>query len=331
MRRHGSLTIAICLAVLAVGLIGAPAASAFEEIGNPCVGDATEPDTTMLGLSNQTSEPFMQPVVPPEHKFVITRWRAQVGAGIGPLAQQLVASHQVGEEDDLKVGESAIETLVPGSNEFATRIPVSEYDHIGLRGPEETLICNHPMNTAGRVKGAWATGEARHFEVLVHVGVPAVARVERDADGDGYGDETQDQCPSSAYSQGPCLSVTIDSRVVKVRRGAILVEAATNVDTRVEVRGQAIWPRWGRSLKGVPPRIVALNGGIQQMAPGAAAVFRVPLPKAAIKRLNRTRPRERLKVTLSVVRLDRLSELPGRVTKTLTVKLPGRERRSAQR
>jgi hypothetical protein len=307
--------------------VTAPHATALEEIGNPCVADDTEPGTTMLGLSNQGSLPFMQSQVPPEHKFVITRWRVQVEPGIGPLQQQLVAWHHVAEEDAVTIGESALETVVAGSNEFATRIPVSEYENVGLRGPEQTLICNQEMNTAGRVNGVWPRGEARHFEVLVHVGVPVVVRVERDLDGDGYGDETQDQCPSSVHFQGPCLNVSIDSHVVKIQRGAILVDATTNVETRMEVRGEAVWPRYGRSLKGVPLRIVALNGGIQQMAPGAVAVFRVPLPKAVIRRLNRTRPRERVKVTLFVARLDRLTELPGRVTKTLTVKLPGRDRR----
>lgn len=328
MRKPGFFFLAAALTALA---LFAPTASAFEEIGNPCVGDDTEAGATMIGLSNQGSEPFMQPVVPPERKFVITRWRVQVGAGIGPLAQQLVASHQVGEEDDVKVGESVLETVVPGSNEFATRVPVSEYDHVGLRGPEQTLVCNQAINTAGRVKGDWATGESRHFEVLVNVGVPVVVRVERDEDGDGYGDETQDQCPLSALSHGPCLNVSIDARVVEKRRGAILIGVTTNVDTRVEVRGQAIWPKWGRSLKGVPKRIVNLSGGIQQMAAGVAAVFRVPLPKAVIRKLHRMRPGERLKVSIAVARLDHLNALPGQVTRTLTVKLPGRERLSTQR
>lgn len=327
MRKLALLFLALSL----TAALFAPPASAFEEIGNPCIGDDTEAGATMIGLSSQGSEPFTQPVVPPEGRFVITRWRVQAGPGIGPLAQQLVASHQVGEEDDVRVGESAIETVVPGSNEFATRVPVSEYDHVGLRGPEQTLTCNQPMNVAGRVGGDWSTGESRHFEVLVNVGVPVVVRVERDQDGDGYGDETQDQCPFSALFHDQCLNVSIDARVVEKRRGAILIGVTTNVDTRVEVRGQAIWPRWGNTLKGVPKRIVELSGGIQQMAPGVPLVFRAPLPRAVIKRLHKMRPRERLKLTFFVARLDHLEALPGQVTRILTVKLPGRARPSAQR
>jgi hypothetical protein len=35
------------------------------------------------------------------------------------------------------------------------------------------------------------------------------ATLEPDADGDGFGDETQDQCPSSASTQGPCPVVPL--------------------------------------------------------------------------------------------------------------------------
>ena len=136
-----------------------------------------KPGRRLISLNNQGSEPFMQPNVPPEGKSVITSWRVQVGPGLGPLQRRLVVSHQVGEEEDVRAGESAVETVVAGSNEFASRIPVSEYDHVGLRGPVETLICHKPMNVAGRVAGEWATGERRHFDVLVGIGVPVVLQV----------------------------------------------------------------------------------------------------------------------------------------------------------
>jgi hypothetical protein len=77
-------------------------------------------------------------------------------------------------------------------------LPVWADDHVGLRGPVETLICHKAMNVAGRVAGGWGTGQSRHFDVLVDIGVPVVVRVEPDQDNDGYGDLTQDGCPASA-------------------------------------------------------------------------------------------------------------------------------------
>lgn len=313
-------SLAAITAALALGLATTPGAAAAEQIGNPCVGDDTQAGTTMIGLSNQGSEPFMNPIVPPEHRFVITRWRVQVAPGIGPLAQQLVASHQVGEEDDVKVGESAVETLVPGSNEFATRVPVSEYDHIGLRGPEQTLICNRALNTAGRVKGDWATGEQRHFEVLVNVGVPVTAWVERDADGDGFGDESQDGCPASSAFQGPCPIVNLTARA-ELKRRAILVRVTASSEAPVQVFGHVNWKVRQRS--GENRRLTVLLGSAtaRTLAAGATSTFRLPLSKPIKRRLERLSPKQSLRAHLAA----RATDLAGKaVQRRLTVRLPGR-------
>jgi len=306
--------------VLALGLTLTPGASALEQFGNPCVADDTEAGATMIGLSNQGSEPFGQPVVPPEHRFVITRWRVQVGPGIGPLAQQLVASHQVGEEDDVKVGESAVETVVAGTNEFATRIPVSEYDHIGLRGPGQTLICHQALNTAGRVKGEWPTGEQRHFEVLVGVGVPATAWVERDADGDGYGDETQDGCPASAAIQAACPALVVSTRR-QVKRRAILVGVTASNASTAQVFGQVAW-RVRQPGGGQRRLTVGLSAGAPRaLAAGTAGSFRLPLPKPVKRRLQRLTPKQSLRANLS---LDVTDVFGASLRRKLTVRLHGR-------
>jgi hypothetical protein len=326
MRKLGVL-IAAALTVLT---LTAPAAPAAQSAGWSCVADDVESNWTLLA-SGGSSYPFPHGI-PPEGPKVITAWRVTVGPGLAPIRQRLeVFAIQNEDYEFKKLGESALETLVEGTNSFPTRIPVSEGNSVGLYGPEGTLFCNEGSAISWRYEGAAATGETKPFKTAVAVGTPVVVTVEDDRDNDGYGDETQDQCPSSALFHDPCPSVSIDARVVEKRRGAILIGVTTNVDTRIEVRGEAIWPRWGNTLKGVPKRIVKLNGGIQQMAPGVTAVFRVPLPKAVIRKLHKMRPRERLKLTMFVARLDHLEALPGQVTRVFAVKLPGRARRPAQR
>lgn len=308
-------------AVLALGLMVAPGAVAFEEVGDPCVATGVEAGgPTMIVLNNRGSTPFMQSNVPPEHKYVITRWRVQVGPGIGPLQQQLVASHQAGEEEDVKVGESAVETLVSGSNEFATRVPVSEYDHVGLRGPEQTLKCDQEGNVAGRVAGEWATGEQRHFEVLVHVGVPVVVRVERDADADGFGDETQDGCPAIASTQGPCPILSLTTRR-EVKRKAILVEVTSSNGSTAQLSGQTGW-RVRRSDGSKRRLIFALGaGGPQSLAAGATTTLRVPLPKPVLRRLERLTPKQGLRAKLA---LEVADVYGASLEKKLIVRLRGR-------
>jgi hypothetical protein len=310
----------VVLVAFATALLQAPAASAGSgEAGNPCVGDGTEAGATMIGLTNQGSEPFMQPQVPPEGRSVITRWRVQVGPGIEPLQQQLVVSHQVGEEEDSRVAESAVETVVAGSNEFAARIPVSEYDHVGLRGPGETLICHKELNVAGRVEGDWATGETRTFEVLVHVGVPVVVRVESDRDNDGYGDQTQDGCPASSALQTPCPLLTVSTRP-KVKPNAVLIRVTTSNESAVQVLGQVRWqekrPRGGGKL-----RTFGLGEKAPRMiAAGATGVFRLKLWGAIQRHLDQLPPKQTLRVKVRVGVTDVFGAV---IVKTLNVRLRG--------
>jgi hypothetical protein len=216
--------VALCL------LLAAPA-SASQELGDRCVGNDSEAGWTAIVLNNSLNYPELPPIVPPEGGKVITRWKAQVGPGLAPLAQQLVAFKQMDEEEDLLVGESAVETLVEGTNEFLTRIPVPEYAHIGLRGPAQTLFCDHASGHLGAiVTGTWPVGERRHFKIETSMGVPAIAFVEPDRDGDGYGDETQDGCSDNPTFHGPCPTVTLENGIEEVwRKGSWFVPAPTSV------------------------------------------------------------------------------------------------------
>lgn len=322
----GPLKATLALAAAAF-LLGAANASAAEEVGNRCVANDSEANWTVIGLSNGGGSPLLQPQV--VSGGVITRWKTEVAPGTGPLAQQLVVLQQVGEEDDRKVGESAVETVVDGVNEFSTRIPAPEYAHIGLHGPVETLFCDKEEgNTAGIVEGAFAVGETRHFKVGVDVGTPVTAIVEPDRDRDGYGDETQDSCPQSAAVQGDCPVVTLSARAVAKRR-VIVVRVNTNADASIRVLGQVGWNFRPKRERPVNPSkrtkrlIVALRGGRKDVAAGATARFNVRLPKLVLRRLGRISPSESLKAKITVQATD----LAGRITnRRLRVKLKGREK-----
>jgi hypothetical protein len=90
--------------------------------------------------------------------------------------------------------------------EFPARVPVKKGQHLALESGPEThavydssgskfsYIFSPPLVAGSGARGSLeATGE-----LLVQ------ASIEPDADGDGFGDETQDQCPSQATTQGPC-------------------------------------------------------------------------------------------------------------------------------
>jgi hypothetical protein len=72
------------------------------------------------------------------------------------------------------------------------------------------------------------------------------ADIELDADGDGFGDETQDQCPTQAATQGPCdtSAPTVTGLRVAGGRIAYTLSEAGSVELRVAKRGT------GRRVRG---------------------------------------------------------------------------------
>jgi hypothetical protein len=318
----------IAVGIVVVGacaLVGAPSASAFltwpQQFGDPCAATTVAPGQTALAITNNMSGAALSVQAPPEATAVITKWKVNAPGDIGPIPEQLVAFHQVGAEEDQLVGESSLETVVSGAaNEFATRLPIPEGGQIGLRGPDGALICSEPAHLAGLVAEPWAVGESRHFKIEVSMGVPVVATLEPDRDHDGYGDETQDKCPSQPAIHTACPFVVLRPVAKAFRRG-ILVEVSTGDPTQVEVTGQVGWGY--RPPSGGPNKrliVGLLAGGPQEVGTGATVGFWLPLPKSVIGRLGKLTNKEKLNAHLSVVATDVVGH---QTTRKMGVRLPG--------
>src|SRR5262249_17204002 len=149
------------------------------------------------------------------------------------------AFQAVGEEEARKIGESSLETVSPGSDEFATRIPFQGlHPLVGTHGPSETLYCAEEGALSGVVEGPFAIGETRRMKITTGVGTPVALTVEPDLDGDGYGDLTQDGCPRLAAVHEACPFVRLRSHVTAIAKRAILLQVSTGDPTTVQVNGQ---------------------------------------------------------------------------------------------
>ena len=142
---------------------------------------------------------------------VVTGWSHFGAAEDGsPGSGRLQVWRQVGMTTDFfLVGRSDLESFTADIlNFFATRVPVSGGEMLGLRS--ENAASRYGGGSGDNVLelsgGDPAPGETRGAlgppEPATLVNVSAV--LEADADGDGFGDETQDQCPTNATTQGPC-------------------------------------------------------------------------------------------------------------------------------
>jgi len=90
------------------------------------------------------------------------------------------------------------------------RLPTNEGDVIGLEVPEDSTLWGV---VTGQDDWSWEADAGDPFGIDTDDGYIGGlwlynARVEADADGDGYGDETQDGCPSDGSTQGACPGPT---------------------------------------------------------------------------------------------------------------------------
>ena len=146
---------------------------------------------------------------------VITAWSFQTDS-LGPPVARLKIGRADADtvlsdtETSLAiVGESGSENLAPNSlNRFATRVAVHEGDFLGIYVAGDTLVHCSDSTSLGFQDHFNPTdvpaGTSDVFERENEGQVEVAAVLERDADNDGFGDETQDQCASNGGTQGPC-------------------------------------------------------------------------------------------------------------------------------
>ena len=93
--------------------------------------------------------------------------------------------------------------------EFDAQLPIKQGQHLAL-DPSATV--NAVYASSGRQVHATASSRrssrarARAARPTSTEELLVQATIEPDADGDGFGDETQDQCPTQAGTHGPCVS-----------------------------------------------------------------------------------------------------------------------------
>lgn len=219
------------LAVIAVSAVAAPGAQAFKRVGSNLAG---EPDAAVCppvppGVPHSCTESIASlapanaapagAIVPSDG--VVTVWRIKRGAGDAFAVETALRVIR----GTTGAGTSAEVTLPAGAGtyEFPTRLPVAAGDQIGvdLRGlPTDfpvtiarvTGVNDDVYNewTTPLTDGASAPPQARpRRELLIN------ADVEADADRDGFGDETQDACPTIPTTQRACTVGAPETKITK--------------------------------------------------------------------------------------------------------------------
>jgi hypothetical protein len=166
---------------------------------------------TEVSIGLQAQSPGNQYAAP--SPGVITSWSFQASFGAVPQGLKLKVGRPAGGTDFTIVGESAPKN--PTASQLNTytdvSIPVQTGDVIGLY-PGSAVFEAHFLRTVDESAGFGgvlhagdlAPNDTDSFTGPFSYQFDVSAKLEPDADHDGFGDETQDQCPTNASTQGAC-------------------------------------------------------------------------------------------------------------------------------
>jgi hypothetical protein len=208
--------------VLAIGISAAlawPAASP----GAVTIGSNLQnaPDSA-LNCSFTERCTFMQSTLDPGHQApdgltaptdgALVSWSIRVGGSPSPVNLRVLREESIGSFAGAGTTLPVVAPPAMSTTTYPAHVAVSAGDRIGLDCCESIGSTGFFFVSTGASTSFWAPPllegtPARSPSNSAAVELLLQATIEEDADGDSYGDETQDQCPTDPLTRGPCASV----------------------------------------------------------------------------------------------------------------------------
>jgi hypothetical protein len=201
LRRIGTISVLATLAGVALTATPAGAAVTLGQAGFPpatCGGNVYLAQTAVAGPPEYA--------VPPGYG-VITSWSAQ-GATAPGVGKFLVWRPTGTTNQYILLRKSFTEAFTTGVvRTYPVRFPVEPNDILGLMTNQNCLAGGSPGDLVqyATIVTDPSEGSLQTLSNVIPGGrIMLSAQVEPDADHDGFGDDTQDQCPTNAAVQTPC-------------------------------------------------------------------------------------------------------------------------------
>jgi hypothetical protein len=316
---------AAVVAVLATlgGLVPVRSTLAFVTIGSDLGTDGFL-DNCNPQPCTETVLQLLQParIVTAPGDGVVTRWA--VRSMSGPIQLRVLRPAPGNAFHD--VGSSGQVTAVgPGVQTFSTRIAIRAGDYVGVdalagaflayrAAPGGMIGDYYPGRLPDGATSPLTNGTVADYEVLLSVDV------EPDADGDGFGDETQDGCPTDPTTHDTCPDRTAPTTSLGgapkqniVRQKAVIVTAQASEAATLDATG-TIRVRGRRGLLELTPASASA-------AAGAEVSLELKLPETTLRLVRRAlRKGRRVEATVSVSVRDAAGNEGGPVETTVRAK-----------
>jgi hypothetical protein len=199
--QRASLVSAVSAVVLVFALAASPSAGAATQLGQVFGSPLANCSTNQVLLN---APPGSTQYIAPS-RGVITSWSFQANAS--PPTLKLKVARPAGANTFTIVGQSVLQAPAPNVvSSFLTRVPMEAGDVLGFYVDAEGGCANNnvPGFTLFEKTGDVPPGSTATFTQQDDIQLDISAILEPDADNDGFGDETQDQCPTLAAFQDAC-------------------------------------------------------------------------------------------------------------------------------
>lgn len=289
-------TLAVALATALILLIQVTAASAVE-IGSRCTAEGGDE-----GVRVQTVEVPGGPTYTAPISGILTQWGTALPAGYDATLRLKIVQATGTPGQWSVVRQSDPVAAIAGANSYATRIAIAAGERIAVYSATYNGYCTSGVAAAegsGMQKFGPDTAVGGTFTVnsttsASHLALFAV--IEPDADGDGYGDQTQDACSLRADMQTPCPAVKITGVKRIVNRTslklAVMTDAAASLVATASVRLPA---RNGRRARTVKFKRLVTN-----VEAGRAKTLKLKFPKSLASHLKAVSKKSKVKVRVKL-------------------------------
>ncbi len=252
-------------------LVGVSPASAATEVGDNCLATSTL-GSNFTAFESAKGEGNSLPLVAPTGG-IVTAWRVNSKVP-AEFIEQLKVLRPTGNPKTFQtVAESSTGNVEFGQNTFAARIPVQAGDRFAAAaGPSTPIVYCPSADSSDEMSytpSNVAVGSANEYATSSSVRIAITAVIEPDADGDGYGDETQDKCPRSAAIQAIECPVIALGTYGLANKGSALVLASASSQSTVSVSGTVKIPKSGKKKA----KTVTIFGGSKPVGPGQVIPF----------------------------------------------------------
>ncbi len=217
----GKVGAALAAATVTIAIVAPAAASGAQTVGQaapPAPTGACDTDATYVQDSVYSGLGFQSGA-----SGVITSWTTYAGTTATQMKLDVLRPDPASGAEHFIVEQKDVLRDIPATNARVTftglHLPIAAGDFIGVYVPPAGAFCLSYTDPSCPDAGGGACAQ----EIYHHlIGDPAIgsnaflnnvqstgvmnasAIVEPDADGDGFGDESQDGCPGNAAAQGAC-------------------------------------------------------------------------------------------------------------------------------